>query len=244
MEKSGKKLAPPKLAHNLKKMGRARKGCRRIAVEFNKEMKKEGKNLRVGKSTAYRVMEAMGLYKEKPTQKTKHLKRPEEPFTSFAMDFKEKVLAMGTRIHVLDIIDEFNNAVAVLDAHQSANGQSVIASLEPFARIFAHNRTVKIRVDNGKEFDNEDVILFCLGYGIILDFVEKGCPWENAFVERNIRTVTEECLNLFWINDIQHAQKMLTEYKHEFNRRENMGLDYCTPLEHLGKFYAVGRSSM
>lgn len=241
MEKSGKKLAPPKLAYNLKKMEQALRGCRRIAVVFNKVMAREGRNLHVGKSTTYRVMREMGLYHKDSPQAHIPMERPKEPFTSFAMDFKNKIVAGGEHIHILDIIDEFDNAIGVLNAYHSANAENVIASLVPFVRTFSHNKIVKIRCDNGKEFQNNDVTELCSKSGIVLNFTEKGCPWMNAFVERNIRTVTEECLNLNWLNDISQTQNVLDQYKHKFNRRENMGLEFKTPLERLAEFYASNK---
>ncbi len=216
------------------------KGCRRIAGDFNEMMKKEGRDTQVGKTMTHQIMKEMGIYEKKPPRKPTHHERPKEPFTSFAMDFKEKIIAGGKHIYVLDIIDEFDNAIVVLDAYSSANGENVIASLR-LLLFFTFHRTIKIRCDHGKEFNNSDVFSFCAHQEILLNFTNKGCPWENAFVERNIRTLTEECLNLHWLNDISQTQDVLNEHKHEFNRRKNMGLGYRTPLECLSDFYTHQR---
>lgn len=66
-----------------------------------------------------------------------------EPSIAFAMDFTEKVIAGGDRVHILNI------------------------------HLF---------------------------------FVNPGSPWENGFVERDMRTLKDECLNLIWINDITEIQ--------------------------------------
>jgi len=240
MKESGKKLAPPKLTQILNKMEQALKGCRRIAGDFNEIMKKEGRTTRVGKTMTHQIMKEMGMYEKEPPRKPNHLQRPKEPFTSFAMDFKEKIIAGGKHIHVLDLIDEFDNAIIMLDAYNSANGENVIASLR-LLLFFTFHRRITIRCDHGKEFDNSDVYSFCAFQGILLDLTNKGCPWENAFVERNIRTLTEECLNLHWLNDISQTQDVLNKYKHQFNRRNNMGLGYRTPLEYLSDFYTCHR---
>lgn len=219
-------------------------GCRRVALEFNRENDEDRRNATISKSTAHRVMKTLGLYEKPPKREHEHLLRPPEPFKSFAMDFKEKVVAGGGRMHIFDMIDEFDNAIVVLDAHRYADASSVITSLDRFVRLLKRSDDVTIRSDNGREFQNEILKMFCMKNGITLDFVMKGCPWKNAFVERNIRTVTEECLNIHWLGGVADTQKVLTDYKHRFNRRENMGLGYKTPLQKLGDFYSARRSNI
>jgi len=243
MKNNGKNIAPLKLVHIKKEMERALMGCRKVTLEYNRWINTKGQDTTISKSTMHRAMTSIGIYDKDEPKEHQHIERPSEPFQSFAMDFKEKVIAGGDRIHVLDVIDEYNNAINILDAHRRANADSVIKSLQPFVNVFRW-RKIKMRSDNGREFQNEDVIDFCIRNNISLDFVPKGQPWNNAFVERNIRTVTEECLNLRWINGIDDAQKILTEYKHKFNRRENMGIGYKTPLQKMWGFHAAQMSNM
>ncbi len=112
----------------------------------------------------------------------------------------------------------------------------MICSLEKFGKAVVH-RGVTITVDNGKEFKNQDVLDYCSRHGIVLDFVNKGHPWENAFVERDIRTLHEECLNLVWINTVSEIQPLLDDFKQMSNCRPSMAFGYMSPLKKLAEFF-------
>jgi cytochrome c556 len=83
--------------------------------------------------------------------------------------------------------------------------------------------------DNGKEFKNNRVADYCSQNSITLNFSNSGSPWENGFVERDMRTLKEECLNLIWINNINEIQPILDNYKQEYNFRPNMAFGYKSP---------------
>ena len=161
-----------------------------------------------------------------------HLMQPPEPFMEFTMDFTEKVIAGGEHAYIFDLIDKYDNEKIILDVHKTQDADAVISSLEKFG-----HRGVTITVDNGKEFKNHDVLDHCSKHDITLDFVNKGSPWENAFIERDIRTLHEECLNLVWINNISEIQPLLDDFKNKSNRRPNMAFDYMSPLEKLAEFF-------
>jgi len=236
MKRSGKEIGRERLDRLKKEMERSLKGCRRIADAFNREARYNGENISIGKTGVYEIMVEMGVYIRAEERKLDgQLPRPPEPFLEFAMDFTEKVIAGGERAYVLDMIDKYCNAKIILEGHETQSADAVICSLEKFSGVFRH-RGVTITVDNGKEFKNEDVLDYCSRNGIALDFVNKGHPWENAFVERDIRTLHEECLNLVWINEISEIQPLLDEFKQKSNRRPNMAFNYMSPLEMLSEF--------
>jgi putative transposase len=237
MRCSEKEISKEKLERLKKEMEHSLKGCRRIADAFNREMGENCENISIGKTKVYEIMVEMDVYvKEEEKKKLDgHIKRPPEPFLEFAMDFTEKVIVGGERAYILDLIDKYSNTKIILDAHEKQDTDAVIHSLEKFSKIFGH-RGATITVDNGKEFKNGNVIDYCSRNAIILDFVNKGCPWENAFVERDIRTLHEECLNLVWINDTSEIQPLLDDFKQSSNRRPNMTFGYMSPLERLSEF--------
>jgi len=104
----------------------------------------------------------------------------------------------------------------------------VICSLEKFDKQLKHNG-ITITVDNGKEFKNNPVAEYCSRNNIVLKFVKPGSPWENGFVERDMRTLKEECLNLIWINDLAEIQPILDNFKQESNFRPSMAFNYRSP---------------
>lgn len=165
-----------------------------------------------------------------------HLMRPPQPYMEYTMDFTEKVIVGGERAYIFDLLDKYDNEKIVLDAHEIQDADSVIRSLEKFGNAIGH-REVIVTVDNGKEFKNQNVRDYCLKHGIVLDFVNKGHPWGNAFIERDIRTLHEECLNLEWINTVSEIQPLLDDFKQKSNHRPSMAFDYMSPLEKLADFF-------
>ena len=233
MELSGKDINKEKLKRLKKEMRHSLKGCRKIANEFNMRMSENGEDISISKTRVNEIMRKMTMYllvEEK--QLDGHLTRPPEPFMAFAMDFTEKVIAGGERTYILDILDKYDNEKIILDAHKIQDADAVICSLEKFNTVFGHSG-ITITVDNGKEFKNGRVLDYCSRHNIYFDFVNKGSPWENGFVERDIRTLHEECLNLVWINDFTEIQPLLDDFKQKSNFRPNMAFGYMSPFEKL-----------
>jgi putative transposase len=113
----------------------------------------------------------------------------------------EKVIAGGERAYILNILDKYNDEKIVLDSHKSQDADAVINSLEKIDKQVLRSG-ITITIDNGKEFKNNRVADYCSQNSITLNFTNPGSPWENGFVERDMRTLKEECLNLIWINNI------------------------------------------
>jgi putative transposase len=237
MEQSGKKIRKEKLDKLKESMKSSLKGCRKIANEFNRNMSGKGENISIGKTRVHETMREMGMYvREEERRLGGHLMRPPEPYMEYTMDFTEKVIVGGERAYIFDMIDKYDNEKIILDAHKIQDADSVICSLEKFCNVIGY-RGVIVTVDNGKEFKNQDVRDYCLKHGIVLDFVNKGHPWENAFIERDIRTLHEECLNLTWINTVSEIQPLLDDFKQKSNCRPNMAFGYMSPYEKLAEFF-------
>ena len=212
------------------------KGCRKIANEFNIQMSMKGEEISISKTRVHELMKEMTMYQlVEAKQFGGYLNRPNEPSIAFAMDFTEKVIAGGERIYIIDILDKYNNEKIVLDAHKSQDADAVIYSLEKFDKQPRHNG-ITITVDNGKEFKNDHVANYCSQNNIFLNFVHPGSPWENGFVERDIRTLKEECLNLIWINDFTEIQPILDNFKQGYNFRPNMAFGYLSPWEKKAEY--------
>jgi transposase len=237
MEQSGKKICKEKFGRLKENMTSSLKGCRKIANVFNRKMNGKGEKISIGKTRVYDIMKEMGMYVgEEERRLGGHLMRPPEPFMEYTMDFTEKVIVGGERAYIFDMIDKYDNEKIVLDAHKTQDADSVICSLEKFGNAIGHKGVI-VTLDNGKEFKNQVVRDYCLKHGIVLDFVNKGHPWENAFIERDIRTLHEECLNLTWINTVSEIQPLLEDFKQKSNCRPSMAFGYMSPLEKLAEFF-------
>ncbi len=128
MRNSGKKLDDKKINAIMERMNCSLKGARRIANVFNKRRMVGGKDVSIGRSYAYNILKKEGLIhrKKKRRRSGRKTKKPEEPFKEFAMDFGEKPLAGRGRLNFLPLMDLYDNAFVLLDAHDNQSGRAVV----------------------------------------------------------------------------------------------------------------------
>jgi putative transposase len=48
--------------------------------------------------------------------------------------------------------------------------------------------------------------------GIKIDYIQRGKPQQNAYVERFNRTVRYECLSQYYWEDLDHIQRLATDW--------------------------------
>jgi len=110
MKTSGCKLPKGKLERLKNAMNRALKGVRRIAVMFNKAMAQSGEDIKIGKTSVYKILVEYGILGIKKGKKVhSHLKRPKKPFTRFAMDFTEERIGTGEKAHIFELLNMHND---------------------------------------------------------------------------------------------------------------------------------------
>lgn len=232
MRKDGRSLSPTKLERLKNQMDRAILGVRRIAHWFNLEMEYIGKKINIGKSRVYGILAAAKIYKEKKKiKKPKHLKRPEEPFASFSMDFTQKRIGNGEKKEIFGLLDMHNDAFVMLTGHPEKNGDIVADNLKILREMIPDEQQIEIRSDAGTEFNNKTVITFCNANKIHLHILPKASPWLQAFIERAFRTVHEEFLNLVWIGNEDNLNYVLKNTKYGYNNRPNSAFNYQSPLD-------------
>lgn len=185
-------------------------------------------------SSVYRILLRAGLYR-RARRPRRGIPRPPEPRQRFSMDFLEKATPWG-RVHVLQLIDEFNSEIYALDVYRRQSAWAVKRSLGPLVRRWADAGAV-IRCDHGKPFVDEGVRQFCARYGVALDYVP---PPLRGFIERNNRAAKEECLNLHVLQGPRQVQALLDQHRWRFNhRRPQMALGGRTPVEFRRYFWEV-----
>lgn len=210
-------------------------GHRRIAADANRRFLKRGL-VPLEWSSVYRILKRNGFY-QRTRKPRREIPRPPEPRQRFAMDFTEKAAPWG-RVYALQLIDEFNSEVYALDAYRHPTAWAVKRSLGPFVRQFADSGAV-IRCDHGRQFIDESVQMFCARYGIALDYVP---PPKRGFIERNNRSVKEECLNIHVLQDPRQVQALLDAHRWKFNHRRPMtALSGRTPVEFRRSFWNEGK---
>ncbi len=128
-------------------MNSAIHGVRRIAREFNEEMRVMGRMINIGKSRIHEIVASAKIYKHNTIlkNKPKHLKRPEEPLQNFSMDFTRKRLGNGEIGYIFGLLDMHNNAVVRNYCRENNILLHIIPKASPWIQAFIERsfRTLK-----------------------------------------------------------------------------------------------------
>ena len=87
--------------------------------------------------------------------------------------------------------------------------------------------------DQGVQYLSTAYISTLKHHGIEISLAQRGCPWENGYAERLIRTLKEEEVHLNAYEDITQARArighFITQVYHQ--KRPHSALGYLTPVE-------------
>ena len=87
--------------------------------------------------------------------------------------------------------------------------------------------------DQGVQYLSNAYLSTLRCHGIEISVAQRGCPWENGYAERLIRTLKEEEVHLNVYEDIYEARErighFITQVYHQ--KRPHSALAYLTPLE-------------
>jgi putative transposase len=148
-----------------------------------------------------------------------------------ATDFFTVDTVLLRRYYVLFVIEVERRAVHLLGVTANPDAPWVTQ----VARIFATEREEAgrsfrflVRDRDTKFTSSFDTVLASIGIEAIKTPVRS--PRANAYAERFVRTVREDCLNHFLIFDRRHLESVLAEYVRHYNRaRPHRGLDLDPP---------------
>ncbi len=87
--------------------------------------------------------------------------------------------------------------------------------------------------DQGVEYLSTAYISTLIGHGIDISLAHRGCPWENGYAERLIRTLKEEEVYLNGYDDIMDARARIGHFIGQVynQKRPHSALGYLTPSE-------------
>ena len=87
--------------------------------------------------------------------------------------------------------------------------------------------------DQGVQYLSNAYLSTLRHHGIEISVARRGCPWENGYAERLIRTLKEEEVHLNAYEDIHEARarigQFITQVYHQ--KRPHSALGYLTPME-------------
>ena len=106
-------------------------------------------------------------------------------------------------------------------------------TLDPLEHALHDRVPVIHHSDQGVQYLSRAYLSRLKAHGIEISVARRGCPWENGYAERLIRTLKEEEVHLNDYQDIHEARErighFITQVYHQ--KRPHSALAYLTPLE-------------
>jgi putative transposase len=109
----------------------------------------------------------------------------------------------------LAIVDDFSRECPAIEVDTSLGGRRVVAVLEKLAEISGQPEVITI--NNGPKFASRVLDEWAYRKGVKLNFIRPGKPVENAFAERFIGRLRDECLNTNWFISLKHARDVIED---------------------------------
>lgn len=157
---------------------------------------------------------------------------PDMPNNTWSMDFMADQLADGRSIRTLNGLDDFNREGLCIEVDFSLPAERDVRSLNQI--IEWRGQPQAIRVDNGPEYVSGTLMAWAEKRNIRLEYIQPGKPQQNAYIERDNRTVRGEWLGQYIFETIEEAQNQATEWLWTYNNeRPNMGIRSITPAMKL-----------
>jgi putative transposase len=152
----------------------------------------------------------------------------------WAMDFMHDALHNGRKVRILPIIDTYTKECHRIEVDTSIGGQRVASVLSEVASI--RGLPENIVIDNGPEFVSNAMDEWAYVREVKLHFIRPGKPVDNAFMESFNARLREECLNVNWFMSIEHARRVIEEWRIDYNEtRPHSSLGFLTPKKFAEK---------
>jgi len=96
-------------------------------------------------------------------------------------------------------------------------GTRVVEMLERVARERGYLDV--LTVDNGPELRGRALDGWAYDHGVELYFIDPGKPTQNAYIESFNGRFREECLNLNWFTSLDEAQRIIEDWRVDYNEQ-------------------------
>lgn len=210
---------------------RIRYGQRRIYVL----LRREGWQVNIKRVARIYRAEGLSIRAKTPRRRRAAVVRvPPPPLTgpnqSWAMDFMHDVLADGSKIRLLTIVDIFSRESVALEVDFGFKSPQVVDVLR--RAVAQRGAPERIHCDNGPEFVSLHLDQWAYWTHVQLAFSRPGRPSDNAFCESFNNRVRQELLNPHWFTSIEDARSRAAEWRIDYNTNHpHSSLDDLTPEE-------------
>ena len=158
------------------------------------------------------------------------------PNQMWSIDFMSDSLQDGRKVRLLNIIEDFNRESLAIEADTSLPTLRVIRVLERL--VNERGTPSNIRMDNGPEFISHKLEEWCTKRKITLQFIQPGCPTQNAFIERKNGSIRRELLNAYVFTSMSEVRESCDQWRIDYNwERPHKALGYLPPVLFAEKWY-------
>ena len=198
-------------------------------------LKRQGK--RWNHKRVHRVYCRMGLNmrrkvkKRLPTRNPKPFCAPETINRSWSADFMSDSLWNGRRFRTFNVVDEFNRECLAIEIDLNLPARRVIRVLDRIAAW--RGLPDQIRLDNGPESVSVAPAEWAEKHNVRLEFIEKGKPTQNSFIERFNGTYRNEVLDYYVFRSLSEVREITEHWLLQYNEeRPHESLGNLTPREY------------
>lgn len=158
------------------------------------------------------------------------------PNQMWSIDFMSDSLQDGRKVRLFNVIEDFNRQSLAIEADTSLPTVRVIRVLERL--VSERGVPQNIRMDNGPEFISHKLEEWCTKRKITLQFIQPGCPTQNAFVERKNGSLRRELLNAYVFTSLNEVREYCEEWRMDYNwERPHKSLGYKPPIPFVQQWY-------
>ena len=161
---------------------------------------------------------------------------PGRPNETWSADFMADALWNGRRFRTFNVLDDYNREALRIEVDTSLPAKRVVRALDELVEV--RGKPTRLRLDNGPEFISHELARWAKDNAVTLQFIQKGKPTQNAYIERFNRTYRNGVLDCYVFNSLQEVRALTAEWLEHYNHHR--------PHEALGRVpptsYPVSKS--
>ena len=136
----------------------------------------------------------------------------------------------GHFVYVAVLMDVFTRRIRGWQVSRHLNQP---LTLKPLQQALRQSVPEIHHSDQGVQYLSNTYIKTLICHGIEVSLARRGCPWENGYAERLIRTLKEEEIHLNDYENISEVESRIDYFIQQVyhQKRPHSALGYLTPLE-------------
>lgn len=161
---------------------------------------------------------------------------PASPNEIWSADFMADALWNGRRFRTFNVLDDFNREALRIEIDTSLPATRVVRAFDELVEV--RGKPKVIRLDNGPELISHELAKWAADQRVTLQFIQKGRPTQNAYIERFNRTYRQGVLDCYVFNTLDEVRAITQAWMEHYNHHR--------PHESLGRIppkqYAMAKS--